>query len=46
MKCGIPFDVAFSLDPETRAAWSIRMGMFDGGQFDWEEGRFKEPEGG
>jgi hypothetical protein len=35
VKNGVPFDVAFSLDEITRAAWCIRFGQLDGRKFDW-----------
>jgi hypothetical protein len=38
VKHNIPFDVAFSLDAEMRAAWVIRMSSFEGNEFDWVTG--------
>ena len=32
---GVPFDVAFSLDPRERLAWVVIMGRLAGGVFDW-----------
>lgn len=40
VKQGIPFDVAFSLDNDTRVAWLIICGEQDGFVFDWEIGEF------
>lgn len=34
---GVPFDVAFTLPPDERAAWVVVMGQFDGLQFDWRD---------
>ena len=42
VKNGVPFDVAFSLDAETRSAWCIVFAGFEGAQFDWDAGHFKE----
>ncbi len=36
----MPFDVAFSAEPELRAAMCIRIGMFEGNVFDWEAGNW------
>jgi hypothetical protein len=40
----VPFDVAFSLPEDERAAWVIALGTLDGRQFDfttmrWEPGK-------
>ena len=32
---GVPFDVAFSLPEDERAAWVIALGTLDGGVFDF-----------
>ena len=32
---GVPFDVAFSLDPDERLAWVVALGTLEGGEFDW-----------
>jgi hypothetical protein len=42
IKNGIPFDVAFSLDDVTRAAWSIVFSEMEGAKFDWHAMKFKE----
>jgi len=39
---GIPFDVAFSIDDVTRAAWCIVFSEMEGNVFDWNAMRFKE----
>jgi hypothetical protein len=39
---GIPFDVAFSIDDVTRAAWSIVFSEMEGNVFDWSTMRFKD----
>lgn len=44
VKQGVPFDVAFSVDAELRAAWCIRFGMFEGGEFDWATGTWRSRE--
>lgn len=31
----MPFDVAFSLQPDDRLAWVVVFGTLDGGEFDW-----------
>jgi hypothetical protein len=36
VKNGIPFDVAFSLDDVTRAAWCIVYSEMEGNQFNWD----------
>lgn len=38
VKHGVPFDVAFSLDRTERMAWSVIMGEFEGGTFNWSSG--------
>lgn len=43
MKEGVPFDVAFSLPPEYRAAFSIILGELEGGTFDWSLGEWEKP---
>jgi hypothetical protein len=35
VKEGVPFDVAFSLDEEERAAFVIIFGQLRGHEFDW-----------
>lgn len=42
VKYGVPFDVAFSLDDETRTAWCIIFGQMEGNKFDWEAGKWIE----
>jgi hypothetical protein len=39
---GVPFDVAFSVDDITRAAWCITMSEFEGNTFDWSTMSFKD----
>ena len=43
VKNGVPFDVAFSLDDVTRAAWSIVFSQMEGHKFNWSTMRFEEP---
>jgi hypothetical protein len=38
----VPFDVAFSLDPVTSAAFSIIFGNFRGRRFDFERWGFAD----
>lgn len=42
VKNGIPFDVAFSLDDLTRAAWCITYSEMEGSAFDWDAMKFKD----
>lgn len=39
---GIPFDVAFGLDDNTRTAFSIIVSEQGGAEFDWNAMRYKE----
>jgi hypothetical protein len=39
---GVPFDVAFQIEPTMRAAMSIRFSIFAGGKFNFETMRFDE----
>ena len=41
---GVPFDVAFSLDPDERLAWVVVFGTLDGGEFDWQAREWKVPQ--
>lgn len=34
---GVPFDVAFSLEPHERLAWIVVLAGFDGIRYDWEK---------
>lgn len=43
--CGVPFDVAFSLEPDVRLAWVVILGELRGGTFDWGALRWKKPQG-
>lgn len=43
VKSGVPFDVAFALDDDTRCGWLIALGEIEGGKFDWSSMRWKEP---
>ncbi len=43
VKNGIPFDVAFRLDENTRTAWSIVFSEQSGATFNWDTMRFEEP---
>jgi hypothetical protein len=38
----VPFDVAFSLDDATRAAFCIIFSEFEGNEFDYSRMEFKE----
>lgn len=42
MSNGVPFDVAFSLDDNTRAAWCITYSEMNGAKFDWRRMQFLE----
>lgn len=35
MQNGVPFDVAFTLDPDTRTEWVVALGQLAGRTFDW-----------
>lgn len=35
VKNGVPFDVAFSVDDVTRAAWAIILSEHEGATFNW-----------
>lgn len=40
----MPFDVAFSLEPEERLAWIVAIGTLDGGVYDWATLSWTQPE--
>lgn len=40
---GVPFDVAFSLDDQTRAAFCIIISEQNGATFNWNRMAFEEP---
>ncbi len=42
VKNGVPFDVAFALDPDEMLAYTVIFGEFEGGNFDWDELRWRE----
>lgn len=42
IKNGIPFDVAFRLDDNTRTAFSIAFSEMEGARFDWDAMRFRD----
>ncbi len=39
---GVPFDVAFQVEPDIRMAMAIRFSIFHGGKFNFETMRFEE----
>ncbi len=39
---GVPFDVAFSLDPADRLAWVVAIGRLDGREYDFATMSWKE----
>lgn len=43
VKHGVPFDVAFCLDSETRTAWVVVMGELEGLKFDWATRTWQAP---
>jgi hypothetical protein len=43
VKHGVPFDIAFSLGPIDRLAWIIIFGELEGGRFDFEAMRWRDP---
>lgn len=42
VKNGIPFDVAFSVDEITRAAWCIQLLEMEGNKFNWDMMKFED----
>ena len=40
----MPFDVAFSLDETEALAYGIIFGQFEGGEFDWNDMKWKKNE--
>jgi hypothetical protein len=42
IKNNVPFDVAFSLDPEEVLAWSIIFGEMEGGVWNWAKMGWEE----
>jgi hypothetical protein len=40
VKCGVPFDIAFSLKEDERLAFVVIMGTLDGHEFDWRKMRW------
>jgi hypothetical protein len=39
---GVPFDLAFELDDDTRSAYAIVFSKFNGSKFDWDSFTFQE----
>jgi len=39
---GIPFDVAFQIDPELRAAMAVQFSIFEGRKFNLKTMQFEE----
>ena len=37
----VPFDVAFSLDPETRFAYAVILARFEGSDYDFATNKWK-----
>lgn len=44
MKNGVPFEIAFSMPDEMRAAFAINFSQFEGHRFNWDRWAF-EPRG-
>lgn len=42
IKNGIPYDVAFSLGPAEKMAYSVVFGELEGNSFDWNTGTWRE----
>jgi hypothetical protein len=40
---GIPFDVAFSLDPDERLSWVVIIGQLKGLRYNWDRGTWEAP---
>lgn len=43
VKNGVPYDVAFSLDPTELQAYTIIFGEFEGKKFNWGSMQFEDP---
>jgi len=43
VKNGVPVDLAFGLDAETRTAWAILFAEMEGQRFNWDRFEFKDP---
>ena len=43
VKSGVPFDVAFSLDPEMRLAFCVIFGVLGGRVFNWDRMDWEPP---
>jgi hypothetical protein len=41
VKNGIPFDVAFSLEPTERLAYAVILGELNGGRYNWQTSSFE-----
>lgn len=44
VKQNVPFDVAFSLEPEEVMAWSIILGEIEGGVWNWARMAWEKPD--
>jgi len=42
VSCGVPYDVAFSLDDAERIGYLIIFGMLDGLNFDWKRLKWED----
>ena len=42
VKNGVPYSVAFALEPDERLAYVVIFGQLDGNDFDFDRGQWKE----
>lgn len=42
MRNNVPFELAFTMSDEVRAAFAINFSRFEGSEFDWNAWAFKE----
>lgn len=42
MKNGVPFEIAFNMNPDIRLAMSITFSEMEGSEFDFDNWQFKE----
>lgn len=42
VRLGVPYDVAFSLDPADRIAHLVVLGEYEGNTFDWSAGEWEQ----
>jgi hypothetical protein len=40
---GVPWDVAWDLPPDEALAYTVILGEYEGGVFDWQRMKWKDP---